>query len=111
MNCAEVEAGSKLLFMSGQVGRSLPDGEILLNFEAQVRQTYANIEAVLEGSSMTLKNIVKMTTYLVDRKNLESMRDIRKEILEDHKPAHTLIIVAGLAFEEYLIEIDCIAAV
>ena len=108
---AEVEAGSSLLFMAGQVGRSVPDGEILPDFEAQVRQTYANIEAVLEGSSMTLKNIVKMTTYLVDRKNLESMRDIRKEILEDHKPAHTLIIVAGLAFEEYLIEIDCIAAV
>jgi enamine deaminase RidA (YjgF/YER057c/UK114 family) len=57
-----------------------------------------------------LTNLVKITTYLTDRKNLEAMRDIRKEILGNHKPAHTLVIAAGLAFEEYLIEVDCIAA-
>ena len=100
---AEVEAGSTLLFMAGQVGRSVPDGEILPDFEAQVRQTYANIEAVLDGAGMDLTN-------LADRKNLEAMREIRREILGDHKPAHTLVIAAGLAFEEYLIEVDCIAA-
>ena len=33
------------------------------------------------------------------------MRDIRKQILGDHKPAHTLVIAAGLAFEEYQIEV------
>lgn len=106
----EVEADSKLLYMSGQVGRGLPDGEILQGFEAQIRQTYANIEAVLVGAGMDLTNLVKITTYITDRKNLEAMREIRKEILGDHKPAHTLVIAAGLAFEEYLIEVDCIAA-
>ena len=59
---------------------------------------------------MDYSNIVKMTTYITDRKNLEAMREIRKEILGDHKPAHTLVIAAGLAFEEYLIEVDCVAA-
>ena len=107
---AEVEAGSTLLFMAGQVGRSVPDGEILPDFEAQVRQTYANIEAVLDGAGMDLTNLVKMTTYLTDRKNLEAMREIRSEILGDHKPAHPHVIAAGVAFEEYLIEVDCIAA-
>ena len=107
---AEVEAGSKLLYMSDQVGRGLPDGDILPDFEAQIRQTYANIEAVLDGAGMDLTNLVKMTTYITDRKNLEAMREIRREILGDHKPAHTLVIAAGLAFEEYLIEVDCIAA-
>ena len=107
---AEVEAGSTLLFMAGQVGRALPDGEILPDFESQIRQTFANIEAVLDGASMDLTNLVKMTTYITDRKNLEAMREIRREILGDHKPAHTLVIAAGLAFEEYLIEVDCIAA-
>jgi len=107
---AEVEAGSKLLYMSGQVGRRGADGDILPEFEAQVRQTYANIEEVLKGAGMDLTNIVKMTTYLTDRKYLEAMRDIRKEILGDHKPAHTLVIAAGLASEEYLIEVECVAA-
>ena len=107
---AEVEAGSKLLFMSGQVGRTVPDGVILPDFEAQIRQTFVNIEATLDGAGMNLTNLVKMTTYITDRKYLEAMREIRREILGDHKPAHTLVIAAGLAFEEYLIEVDCIAA-
>ena len=107
---AEVEAGSKLLYTAGQVGRRGVGGEILPDFESQVRQTYANIEEVLKGADMDLTNLVKMTTYITDRKNMEAMRDIRKEILGNHKPAHTLVIAAGLAFEEYLIEVECIAA-
>ena len=107
---AEVKAGSNLLFMSGQVGRTLPDGDLLPDFEGQIRQTYINMKAVLDDAGMDLTNIVKMTTYITDRNNLAAMREIRKEILGDHKPAHTLVIVAGLAFEEYLIEIDCTAA-
>jgi len=107
---AEVKAGSNLLFMSGQVGRTLPDGDLLPDFEGQIRQTYINIKAVLDEAGMDLTNIVKMTTYITDRNNLAAMREIRKEILGNHKPAHTLVIVAGLAFEEYLIEVDCTAA-
>ena len=83
----------------------------MTDFEGQIRQTYANIESVLKDANMTLTNLVKITTYLTDRSNLEAMREIRKEILGDHKPAHTLVIVAGLAFEEYLIEVDCVAAI
>ncbi|MEE3000433.1 MAG: RidA family protein [Pseudomonadota bacterium] len=108
---AEVKAGSNLLFMSGQVGRTLPDGDLLPDFEGQIRQTYINIKAVLNDVGMDFVNIVKMTTYITDRNNLTAMREIRKEILGDHKPAHTLVIVAGLAFEEYLIEVDCTAAI
>ena len=107
---AEVEAGSRLLYIAGQVGRRGVDGDILPDFESQVRQTYANIAEVLKGADMNLPNLVKLTTYITDRKNLETMRDIRKEILGNHKPAHTLVITAGLAFEEYLIEVDCVAA-
>lgn len=108
---AEVKADSNLLFMSGQVGRTLPDGDLLPDFEGQIRQTYINIKAVLNDVGMDFVNIVKMTTYITDRNNLTAMRKIRKEILGDHKPAHTLVIVAGLAFEEYLIEVDCTAAI
>ena len=107
---AEVEAGSNILFMSGQVGRTLPAGDLLPDFEGQIRQTFVNIKAVLDDAGMDLTNIVKMTTYLTDRNNLAAMREIRKEILGGHKPAHTLVIVAGLAFEDYLIEVDCTAA-
>ncbi|MEE2746603.1 MAG: RidA family protein [Pseudomonadota bacterium] len=106
---AEVEGGSRILYIAGQVGRRGNEGEILSDFESQVRQIYINIEEVLKGSDMNFTNLVKLTTYITDRKNLESMRDIRKEILGEHKPVHTLVITAGLAFEKYLIEVEGVA--
>ncbi len=108
---ALVEAGSNILYMSGQVGRTLPHGDILPDFEGQVRQTYVNIANVLGEVGMDFSNIIKMTTYITDRANLEDMRRIRAEIFDGHKPAHTLVIAAGLASEEYMIEVDVTAAV
>ena len=107
---AEVLAGSKMLYISGQVGRRGDSGLILPDFESQVRQIYANIKEVLKGADMDLENLVKSTTYITDRRNLELMREIREEILGNHKPAHTLVIARGLAFEEYLIEVEGVAA-
>ncbi len=106
---ALVEEGSEILYLAGQVGSDI-DGNIASDFEDQIRQTYANIEAILNDAGMDLTNIVKTTTYLTDRKNLQPMREFRKEILGDHKPAHTLLIVSGLAYEEFLIEVECVAA-
>ena len=106
---AEVEAGSRLLYMAGQVG-SDKDGNIAADFESQIRKTYANIEEILKAADMDFSNLVKVTTYLTDRANLAPMREIRKQILGDHKPAHTLLIVTGLADEEFLIEVECVAA-
>jgi len=106
---AEVEIGSRMLYLAGQVG-SDQDGNIAADFESQIRKTYANIEEILKGANMDLSHLVKLTTYLTDRANLAPMREIRKQILGDHKPAHTLLIVSGLAYEEFLIEVDCVAA-
>ncbi len=106
---AEVPSGSKLLFMAGQAGFDL-DGNVAPDFESQIRQTYSNIEEVLKGADMDLSNLIKVTTFLTDRSHLPAMREIRNEILGDHKPAHTLLIVSGLAYENFLIEVECIAA-
>ena len=106
---AELAAGTRLLYMSGQVG-SEKDGSIAPDFEAQMRRTYANIEEILKGAGMGLQNLVKVTTFLTGREYLTDMRRIRSDILGGHRPAHTLLIVAGLAYEEFLIEVECVAA-
>lgn len=106
---AEVEAGSRLLYLAGQVG-SEKHGSIAADFETQIRKTYSNIRVILNEVGMDFPNLVKVTTFLTDRANLAAMREIRTEILGDYRPAHTLLLVSGLAYEEFLIEVECGAA-
>ncbi len=106
---AEVEPGSRLLYMAGQVGAD-KNGNVAADFDGQIRRTYENIAEVLKAADMDLTNLVKVTTFLTDRANLAPMRVIRKQILGDHRPAHTLLIVAGLADPDFLIEVEAIAA-
>ncbi len=105
----EVARDERLVFFSGQVGANA-SGDIAPDFEGQIRQLYANIESVLKDADMGLSDLVKLTTYLVSRDDLEDMRRIRKEILGDHKPGHTLLLISGLAFPEFKIEVEGFAA-
>ena len=47
---------------------------------------------------------------LVDRDDLSTARAVREEFLDDHRPASTLMFVAGLAHADWRIEVDFVAA-
>ena len=105
----EVRAGSRLVYLAGQVGAD-KDGNIYGDFESQAKQTYRNIEAILQDAGMGFENLVKMTTFLIDPEDAPKMREIRKSFLQDVRPAHTLLFISRLAFPEFLIEVEAIAA-
>ncbi len=106
---AEVRAGSRLIFLAGQVGVT-PDGTLPEDFETQTENTYRNIEAILKDAGMGFDNIVKLTTFIINPDDLPKMREIRKIFLGDHRPAHTLLCVSRLAYPEFLIEVEGVAA-
>ena len=56
-----------LLFLSGQASIG-PDGSIVGegDFDAQLAQTFANIETVLAAAGSDLSKVVKVTIYLTD---------------------------------------------
>lgn len=58
---------------------------------------------------MKLTDIVKVTTYLADRKYREQNYKVRQEILGNHSPALT-IIISDIYHEAWLLEIEVIAA-
>lgn len=69
-----------LLFVSGQVG-SRPDGSPEPDFEAQVRQAYANLEATLLAAGCGFDNIVDVTTFHTDpEKQFGTTSAVKKEI-------------------------------
>lgn len=106
---AEVQPGSRLIYFAGQVGADI-NGSIPESFEDQIRQTYENIGTILKDAGMGFDNLVKMTTFLIRREDAPKMREIRSSFLGNHRPAHTLLFVSGLAFPEFLVEVEGFAA-
>jgi len=105
----EVPDGARWLCISGQVGIN-PDGAIGDGFEAQCRTAYANLQAILAEAGMGFEDVVKSTIFLTDQANVAAYRAIRDEFLGDNRPASTLLIVAGLASPDFLVEVEMTAA-
>ena len=103
--CVEVAGNARRLIISGQVGAK-QDGTTVKGIEAQTEQVFDNLEAVLKAAGMELKDVVKIVSYCVGRENLPGMRSVRGRRLSGHAPTSTLLIVAGLANPDYLIEIE-----
>jgi enamine deaminase RidA (YjgF/YER057c/UK114 family) len=96
------------VYISGQIP-TRPDGSVPEGFEAQCRLVWENIDAQLAQAGMTRRDLVKVTTYLSDRKYRDANSRIRRELLGDHLPALT-IIIAGIYDEAWLLEIEAIAS-
>ena len=105
----ETPPHARWLSISGQVGVN-PDGDIAEGFEAQCRVAYSNLKAILAEAGMGFEDVVKTTIFLTDQANVHAYRAIRDEFLGDLRPASTLLIVAGLATPDYLVEVEMTAA-
>ncbi len=101
-----------LLFLSGQASIGA-DGSIVGagDFDAQLAQTFANIENVLAAGGSDLSKVVKVTIYLTDMGNFPKIVEARRRWFTPPYPADTTLEVRSLALPELMIEIDVIAAV
>ena len=104
----EVSGASRWLYISGQIPVA-PDGSLSPDFTTQCRQCWANIETQLAAADMTKDNLVKVTTFLSDRRYALENRAVRLEALEGRQPALT-VIITGIFEEAWLVEIEAVAA-
>jgi enamine deaminase RidA (YjgF/YER057c/UK114 family) len=100
-----VPANARRLVISGQIGMT-KDGKVLDGIEAQLRQTWQNILAVLREGGMSVTDLVKITSFVTDPKAVAVTRQVRDEVLQGHQPASTFLVVAGLAMPALLCEIE-----
>ncbi len=105
----EVPANARWLFVSGQVGVH-PDGSAGKDAREQAEIVWGNIVAILSSADMGVSDIVKLTSYVVGSQHLQPLREVRERVLAGHKPASTLVIVAGLAQSSWLVEVEVYAA-
>jgi enamine deaminase RidA (YjgF/YER057c/UK114 family) len=105
-------AEGQILVTGGVVGWDergvFPEG-----FVAQVRQTLANIRAILAEGGAEPHHLVRLTWYVVDiEEYLASLRDLGRayrEILGAHYPAMALVQVVRLVEKDARVEIEATA--
>jgi 2-iminobutanoate/2-iminopropanoate deaminase len=102
-------SGCRWLHISGQVGcdRNHKAG---VGFEAQAELAWGNLIACLEADGMSVQDLVKVNVILTRPGDVAASRGVRDRMLAGAQPASTLIIAAGLASPDWLIEIEGIAA-
>jgi 2-iminobutanoate/2-iminopropanoate deaminase len=77
----------------------------------QTRQVFSNIERILKAAGGGLNDIVSMSVFLKDMRDLKEFVRARWEIFEHDFPASTAVQVAGFADPEALVEIAAVAVV
>lgn len=107
---------SEFLFIAGQVAVDR-DGNVVGtdDFDAQCRQTFANIRAALEAAGAGFGNIVQFTTYLVHSQDIPKfmkyrLREFPKFFPSGAYPPNTLLMIDRLVHESLLIEVQAVAA-
>lgn len=103
----------KIVWLAGFGAPKTPKGKSLAgDFEAQTRQSFANMDSFLEKSGATLADIVQMTVFIIDARYGDLFTQIRKEYFPDGNfPASAMITVAGFAQPEMMVEIQAVAVV
>jgi 2-iminobutanoate/2-iminopropanoate deaminase len=104
-----VPADAKWVFVSGTPGL-MPDGSYPEGIAAQAEQAWKNVLAILAQAGMGVKDLVKVTHYLVRQEDIKDYVAVRARYLGDTRPASMLLVVPGLVKPEILVEIEAYAA-
>lgn len=92
---SQVVRAGDLLFVAGQPGidpatGSVPDG----GFEAEARQAFANLAAVLAASGCGLDRVVKTTVFLTEANDFPAMNALFGEAFPTRPPVRSTPIVS-----------------
>jgi 2-iminobutanoate/2-iminopropanoate deaminase len=106
----KVEGGRTILYLAGQVAYDGNGGAAHAgDFKAQARAALQAVKDQVEAGGGSLRDVVKVNTYLTDIRHRAEYGPIREEFFGKKMPAHTLVAVAALAQPEFLIEIEAVA--
>ena len=110
-----VRAG-ELLFIAGMLSANA-EGQVIGagSFDRQAAQVFENVNQALRSAGARWANVVQFTTYLVHSQDIPRfmefrLREFPKMFPDRRYPPNTLLIIDRLVREEFLIEVQTIAA-
>jgi enamine deaminase RidA (YjgF/YER057c/UK114 family) len=106
---ARVRNAAEMLYLAGMLA---PGGD----FDAQCAGAFAQIETALRSAGAGWANVVQFTTYLVHSQDIPKFmawrqREFPKMFPDGKYPPNTLLIIDRLVQEQFLIEVQTIAAI
>lgn len=108
---------NEFLFIAGMLAGDAQDDIVGKgDFFAQTKQVFKNVEAALRSAGASWKNVVQFTTYLVHSQDIEKfmefrLREFPKMFPDGKYPPNTLLMVDRLVKEDFLVEVQTIAAI
>jgi 2-iminobutanoate/2-iminopropanoate deaminase len=108
-DAVEVPPNARWLFTAGTPGLAL-DGSLPKDITGQAELAWTHIITMLERANMTVKDLVKVTHYLLRASDIPAYVKVRSRFLGDARPASTLLVIPELVRPEFLLEVEAYAA-
>ena len=100
-----------MVFTSGQLPIDPATGEMPADVAAQALQSLKNVQAIIEASGLSVRNIFKMTVFVKDLNTFGTVNEVYQTFFEENDapfPARSCVEVARLP-KDALVEIEAIA--
>jgi enamine deaminase RidA (YjgF/YER057c/UK114 family) len=110
---AVVSASASLVFVGGQNGVDTDGKVVAKDLAGQTVQTMKNVVAALSAAGASMRDVFKLTIYLVQGQSFQEGFAAARPFLVTGAEAPTVsgMMVAGLANPEFLIEVEAVAAI
>ena len=104
-----ITSGETIVWVAGQTATQY---NIANNFEAQVKQVFAQVDGVLKRAGGSLDNIVTMTVFIKESRYGDKFVDMRRDFFKNgNYPGSALITVTNFARPGIEIEIQAVGVV
>jgi enamine deaminase RidA (YjgF/YER057c/UK114 family) len=107
-------AAGELVVVAGQVGIDARGRVAGPDVGAQTKQALENIRAVIAAAGCSMKDVVRLQTFLTSADDIPSFMTARQEVFpgyfpDEAYPPNTLLVVSRLVRPELRVEIEAMA--
>jgi enamine deaminase RidA (YjgF/YER057c/UK114 family) len=108
-----IVASGKTLYVGGQIGWNAQQEFETNDFIGQMEQALRNIVDVVEAAGGKVTDLVRLTWYVIDKKEYVARQrevgEAYRRVLGKHFPSMTMVVVSALVEDAALIEIEATA--
>jgi reactive intermediate/imine deaminase len=103
--------GKRTIYVAGQVALDQKGALVGKDDpEAQARQVFTNMKAVVEAAGASMDDVVKITMIIKNAPDFPKIGGVRREFFKEPYPASTAFI-APLLNPDWLVEVEAVAVV